>query len=118
VRALVSGTWRTFSAPKTFTIIAPATIPTPIKPSGSISDTTPTFSWSKIVGATQYQYQLYRGTTLVYIKAIASSACGSTAYCLNTPTTVLAHTAYTWRVRAMVGGVWKTFSASKTFKIP
>jgi hypothetical protein len=36
---------------------------------------------------------------------------------VNTPTKVLALGAYTWKVRAYVGGVWKAYSAAKSFSI-
>lgn len=43
-----------------------ALTPRIIAPKGSISDRTPTYKWSKVTGATQYRYQVYRGTNLVY----------------------------------------------------
>ncbi|MFH2040318.1 MAG: C39 family peptidase, partial [Chloroflexota bacterium] len=95
---------------------APAVIPTPLKPSGTITDRTPTYQWSKVSGATYYQYQLYRGTTLVYTKTVSSGACGATT-CSNTPTNTLAYATHKWRVRAKVGGVWKAWSPYKYFRV-
>jgi subtilisin family serine protease len=97
---------------------APSPIPTPLTPSGTVSDTTPTFTWTRVTGATSYQFSVYQGATLKYTKTVASSACGSNATnCVNTPTNVLAQAAHTWKVRAYVGGAWKTFSASKSFTV-
>ena len=95
---------------------AAPTVPTPNSPSGTITDRTPTFNWSKITGATNYQFEVRKGTTLVYTKTVTSAACGATT-CSNTPTTLLAYAAHKWRVRAKVGGVWKAWSAFKNFSV-
>jgi Zn-dependent metalloprotease len=90
--------------------------PAPVSPSGTISDTTPTYTWTKLNGATQYQYAVYQGITLKYQLIVASSVCGATT-CAHTPITVLPYGSYQWKVRALVGGVWKPFSALRPFKI-
>ncbi|MGV8026762.1 MAG: hypothetical protein AB2L18_09415 [Anaerolineaceae bacterium] len=115
VGAYVSGAWKTFSSYKSFTVYVPVT-PTPNSPSGTITDSTPTYTWSKISGATKYQYQLYKGSTLVYSKTVTSSVCG-TSSCTSTPSNVLGAGAYQWRVGAYVSGAWKTFSSFKTFNL-
>jgi subtilisin family serine protease len=118
VRAMVGGVWQAFSTAKAFTIIPP-TIPTPITPSGAGIDTTPTYTWTRIIGATQYQYQLSKGATLVYTQTILATACGAAVNCASTPATVLSGaTVYAWKVRALVGGVWKAFSPLKVFTLP
>jgi len=91
------------------------TVPTPKKPSGMIFDRTPTYKWTKINNATAYQYQLWRGTTIIYTKT-TGSACGATI-CARTPTNVLGYTDYKWRVRAKVGGVWRPWSGYLVFNI-
>ncbi|MFH2038504.1 MAG: family 16 glycoside hydrolase, partial [Chloroflexota bacterium] len=116
VKAKIGGIWKPYSVYKNFSIAAPPVIPTPVTPSGTITDRTPTYKWTKISGATYYQYQLYRGTTLVYTKTVSSSVCGATT-CSNTPTNILAYAAYKWRVKAKVGGIWKPYSAYKTFTV-
>jgi hypothetical protein len=97
---------------------APSPVPTPQSPSGTIYDTTPTYSWSMVTGATQYEFQLNNAATsaLVYDKIADSTAC-SGATCTRTPGTVLPLANYKWRVRAYVGGAWKTWSAYKNFTI-
>jgi hypothetical protein len=92
-------------------------VPTPALPAGTISDTTPTYKWNKILGATHYQYQLVKGVTTVYTKTVAASTCGPTTYCLNTPTNLLTNAIYKWRVRALIAGVWKDYSPYKTFTL-
>ncbi len=91
------------------------TVPTPISPSGTITDKTPTYKWIKVSGATQYSIQLVKGTTTVYTKTTAGT-CG-TKYCTYTPTTTLGLFTYKWRIRAKIGGVWKAYSPYKTFTI-
>ncbi|MBI3151029.1 MAG: hypothetical protein HYZ21_02760 [Chloroflexi bacterium] len=94
----------------------PPIVPTTIYPVNIITDTTPTYKWTKIFGATKYQYELWKGATLVYTKNIPASGC-STSPCSSTPTTTLSNGNYKWRVRAMIDGVWKNFSPYKTFKL-
>ena len=100
-------------------------IPKPLSPIGVTSDATPTYKWSKILGATQYRYELWlgniqSGSTRVYVKTTPASSCTATT-CSNTPTNNLSlnlsNTQYTWRVQAMIDGVWKTYSGYKTFTV-
>jgi len=115
VRARVGDVWGLWSSYKTFTVI-PA--PTPQTPSGDITDSTPKYTWTKVTGATNYQIQLWEGTTFIYTYFLNSDACGSTT-CSRTPTTILANSVYKWRVRAKLDGVWGAWSSSsyKTFTV-
>ncbi len=63
-------------------------VPTPQSPSGTITDKTPTYTWTTVTGATKYRYQLNQGTTVVYTKTVAATVCGAST-CSNTPTTAL-----------------------------
>ncbi|MEK6751024.1 MAG: hypothetical protein AABZ00_02060, partial [Chloroflexota bacterium] len=112
IQAMVGGVWRANSAYTAFTI-SPATI----APKGTIADTTPTYKWAKIAGATQYRYQLVKSGVTVYTKTVPASVCGATT-CANTPINVLGAFTYSWRVQAMVGGVWGVNSAYTSFTIP
>jgi hypothetical protein len=89
-------------------------IPVLISPHGTILDITPTYKWYKVSGATKYQFQVYRGTTTVMDKIVENNLCGVT-YCNNSPVTKLAASAYKWRVRAKINGVWKTWSSYMSF---
>ncbi|MGE5248817.1 MAG: FG-GAP repeat domain-containing protein, partial [Bacteroidota bacterium] len=113
VQAMLGTTWGDYSLFKSFSVDA---VPTPLAPSGSTYDPTPTYKWTKIIGASQYRYQLMRGTAVVYTRAVSSSICGATA-CSSTPTAVLPDASYKWRVQAMVGGVWANYSTYKAFGI-
>lgn len=94
-------------------------IPDAFQPEGSIMQRTPTFTWSRIPAATQYQFTLIKGGTLVYTKTVAANLC-KTRICSNTPTNILASgpsIIYQWRVRALINGAWKPYSSYKTFNI-
>jgi hypothetical protein len=85
-------------------------------PAGAVADTTPTYTWNKVNGAAKYEYQVMKGTSTVYTKAVGSAACGSIT-CSNTPSTDLGLGTFKWRVRANVGGKWQAYSAFKSFAI-
>ena len=95
-------------------------IPNPLSPTGMTADSTPAYTWSKILGATHYQYELWAGNDLIYKKTILASKC-ATAICSDTPTNFLPiHVdsyQYQWHVQAMIDGVWKNFSPYKIFTI-
>jgi hypothetical protein len=95
---------------------ASAVVPTTISPTGTITDRTPTYRWSKINNATKYQIQVFRGTTKVFDATYTSSAC-SGSNCSKSPAQTLAFAAHKWRVRAFIGGAWKAFSAFKNFTV-
>jgi ABC-type transport system substrate-binding protein len=114
VRAYVSGVWKSYSSYLNFSVVSP--IPVLVSPKGSITDDTPTYKWKKVVGATKYIYEVYKGTTKVLSKTVYASTCGIT-YCMNTPTNVLTASAYKWRAKAYVGGIWSAFSPYKYFTV-
>ncbi len=92
------------------------TTPKTKAPSGTISDNTPTYKWTKIANATSYRYQLVLVTAVIYTKTVSSSVCGS-SYCTSTPTTMLGNNTYKWRVQAKIGGAWYNYSAYRTFVV-
>jgi hypothetical protein len=90
--------------------------PVPDRPHGIITDTTPTYRWTKIEGATSYQYQVWSGATKVLDRTPATSSCGW-EFCSRTPDLELDYKAYKWRVRAMTGGIWSAWSAYMDFLV-
>ena len=99
-------------------VAAPTPVPVTVAPSGIIIDTTPTYNWTPVSGATNYGYYVYTSAgVLVYsYPNLASTVCRGTS-CTHTPATALALGGYKWKVRARVGGVWQSFSALKTFTV-
>lgn len=92
------------------------TIPPPLSPAGKITTAKPTYRWTKVPGATQYQYQLLKGSKVVSTRSVSSAACGSTT-CAHAPTTMLGMGSHKWRVQAMLGGAWMSYSAYKPFTV-
>lgn len=85
-------------------------------PVGTIPTKTPTFTWNKVKNATNYQYQVYQGSTKLVDKSIASSTCG-TSTCSNKPAYPFGYEVFKWRARAKVANVWKGWSAYSVFTI-
>ena len=113
VRSYIGGVWRKFSPWTSFTVKAQ---PGLVAPVGTITDTTPTYTWKIVPDASKYAYQLIKNGNQVYYKEVSTAGCGSTT-CSSTPSTVLGYGTYTWRARAYVGTAWRTYSAAKTFTI-
>jgi Zn-dependent metalloprotease len=114
VRAQVANVWGPWSSYMTFTVIRPLAK----TPSGDIADQTPTYTWTKEGGATQYHLQLKQGLFNVYTVTVGSGAC-AVSTCSYTPATSLDYKSYKWRVRAKDGGsgVWGGWSVYKSFRV-
>jgi hypothetical protein len=96
--------------------LASSVAPTPKAPSGTISDRTPSYTWTKVSGATNYYYQLIQGAKTVYSRYVTPSACGVT-YCTDTPAITLGLVTYGWHVKAKIGNVWQSYSPWKYFTV-
>ncbi len=115
VCAYINGVWYSCSAFLNFTLINP--IPSPIFPSGSIGSTNPTYSWSVIPTATRYQYQVYKGGTLLFAKTLSSTSICNSSTCSHTPTEKLSVGTYRWRVCAYLDGIWRSSSPFQDFSV-
>jgi hypothetical protein len=91
-------------------------VPVPSSPGFTITDRTPTFTFSKLRGATQYQIRLMRGTTVVYTILVSPNSCG-VATCFATPTTQLTPGNYSWQVQAKIGNVFQPYSPLRSFVV-
>ena len=107
------GSWKNYSGWKAFKV---KTIPTVVAPIGKTPATSPTYKWSSIQSASQYNFQVVKGTTLMYSLTVGSSVCDSSICSYNT-SRLLSDGAYTWRVRSYIGGVWKKFSPWTSFTV-
>jgi len=89
-----------------------------LSPKGTIDDTTPTYRWTKVAGASQYRFEVYRGATLVYAYTVPNSNCVGSICAKTASTTALdLFKQYKWRIRAKVGGVWQPFSGYQNFMV-
>jgi hypothetical protein len=94
----------------------PSRVPVPSSPGFTITDRTPTYTFSKLRGATQYQLRLMRGTTVVYTILVNPTSCG-VATCFVTPATQLTPGSYSWQVQAKIGNVFQPYSPLKSFTV-
>jgi len=111
VKSYTEGSWNSFSSYAYFTKTGP--LPTPIGPTGTIYQKYPTFTWTKVPGASNYAIQVYVTSSLVIHSVIPASACG-TSQCSAVigPLPYVSH--YFWRASAYTGG-WGTWSGYKYF---
>ncbi len=93
--------------------------PTLISPSGTINDSTPTYTWNSVSasGLNRYQVQVTdSGEATVYDDGYDPNDCtGST--CSLTPPGGLANGQYTWHVRARTGSGWGPWSNELVFTV-
>lgn len=91
-----------------------ANVPIPLQPLNTIESKTPTYAWTRVVGATNYQYQVYQDTTRLLDGRISASTCGKSA-CSIKPAFPLTFETYKWRVRARLSGSWMPWSEYAVF---
>lgn len=92
------------------------TIPPPLSPTGRIPTARPVLAWTQVPGATQYRYQLFKGTRVIYTRIVSSGVCAG-AVCSNTPKASLGMGPHKWRVQGKVGGTWTKYSAKQSFTV-
>jgi len=85
-------------------------------PSGTISTAAPTFKWNSISGATSYEVQVMKGSTVIVDSKYASSVCSGTT-CSTKISKTLANGDYIWRVKALVGTTWGNYTRVKPFNV-
>jgi hypothetical protein len=89
-------------------------IPTQKSPHGTILATSPTYKWTVISTAVQYEYQVWKGSTKVVDKVVNSGSCTATL-CSKNPGVSLSNSVYKWRVRSKVGSTWNSWSVYMEF---
>jgi hypothetical protein len=109
------------SARRYFSVSDPLAAPVTLAPNGTISDTTPTYTWNAITSATRYDVYVYSYTSASNVISQPSmSAAGLCpgGTCSYTPSTILAPGNFRFTVRARnLGGTsalspWKYFTVS------
>ncbi len=121
ITAKVSGHWQAWSRPHVFNIIKNPVVdvaaPKTIAPKGSITTLAPTFTWSAIADASQYQLGIENtypsGNWKDYIISATQAACENTTHdCSYTPGNpdFVVGNKKTWWVRAKVNGRWGQWS--------
>ena len=108
---------RSNDAPAQPSALFAVTVPTQVFPSGT---TLPIkriiYIWTAVDGASQYELQVLQASTSLVDQLFDSSACVA-GTCSVMPTLDLASGTYNWRVRAVIGGIYQTFSPWQAFNI-
>ena len=123
VKATTAGGDSPWSDGLAFTVPAAflPTAPTPVAPTGTVTATTPTFSWTAVPNATSYFLWVDDASAAgkvqqVYTAAQLGCAAG-TGTCAVTPTVALATGTGTWWVKATTAAGDGPWSADQTFTI-
>ena len=85
--------------------------PTAKTPTGTITTTTPTFTWGKASGAAKYELRVYQGTTQILKKT------GLTKLSWKSSTALPKNVDLTWKVRAGGAGGNGAWSTGLTFNV-
>ena len=87
-------------------------------PISTIGDTTPTYTWQPVSGATSYRLyvSIDGGANVIDTTVSASTACTG-SLCLATPTTSLAAGSYTWAVQGVNGAGSGPWASSVTIAV-
>ncbi len=95
--------------------IAP-NVPTQVFPKSVVPIHRMIYIWTSVSGGTRYQIQIYRATTRILNKSFTNAVCVS-GTCSFRHDIDLSTANHTWRVRAMVSGVWQAYSPWQTFTV-
>jgi len=87
-----------------------AFIPELMAPNGEIYDSTPTYTWSAVVEADEYQIQVLEGEDLIFNKTLTAERACSGDICSLVLSSALRDADHRWRVRALVGEDWQEYS--------
>ncbi len=122
VLAWKNNVYSSWGGPKSFTVnpstgIGTATL---YSPSGTTTDTTPTFTWSKVSGATWYRLWVQDSAGAVRHNSWLTSSttnCTSGSTCSYTPTAVLPAGSSAFWVQAYGSGIYGSWSSGKSFNV-
>lgn len=92
------------------------TVPTQVFPTGTVPIKRIIYIWTAVDGAATYELQAVQGATTVVDQLVDASACVS-GTCSAMPAVDLVSAAYNWRVRAVIGGVYQSFSPWQAFTV-
>ncbi|MBF0142108.1 MAG: cadherin repeat domain-containing protein [Magnetococcales bacterium] len=103
-----------------FTVAAPPATPgtpTPVSPSGAITESRPTYGWNAVSNATHYLLEVTDSTGSGFAQTLTAASVGCSSgsgTCTSTPAFTLAQGAGSWRVTALntVGDLTTSGSAS------
>jgi len=91
-----------------------------ISPSGTIKDSTPSYKWKALAGASYYQLWVNDSTGNKMKRWYTATSVGcqrGTGYCSITPNTTLANGNASWKIRTWQNNKYGSWSAAKSFKV-
>jgi hypothetical protein len=88
-----------------------------VSPSGTISDTTPTYTWNRVSAATWYYLWVNGPSGNVIKQWYQASAVCSNSTCSLTPATTLRSGAHTWWIQTWNAGGYGRWSSGKNFTV-
>ena len=115
-----NGLW---SSGKVFSVVGGGGVPsqaTLVSPSGTITDTTPTYTWNAVSGSTWYYLWVNSssGTKVKQWYTAGSAGCSSgVGTCSITPSTTLGSGSHTWWIRTYNSAGKGPWSSGKVFSI-
>lgn len=92
------------------------TVPTNVFPTGTLPIKRIVYIWTSVDTATSYELQAAQGGTTIVDQLVDASACVS-GTCSAMPAVDLPNGTYSWRVRAVIGGVYQSFSPWQAFAV-
>lgn len=114
VQAYIKDEWKEYSYLKKFYVVRPLLV----EPKGEITDTTPTFVWTKVEKAVRYRLQIFRqGETKFFHSRIIPAENCDEIYCYYDLPFELAPLTYRWKVQAYLGEYWRPYSRLMWFKL-
>ena len=117
--AFGEGLWSPASSFTVSTPTAPPSgSPTAISPTGTISALSPTFTWTSVIGATDYRLYVKRGGTVVVdqVVAAATAGCAGGGNCSIASPAPLVNGAHSWKVLPNPAGSG-SWSAERAFTV-
>jgi hypothetical protein len=115
IRSYKDGEWSDFSDFAYFTVAT--NVPSPKSPITTIYDNEPTFSWTEIIGATEYQIAVYSSSNKRVLNLVTDDFTCTDSVCRVAATDSLSNGVYKWRVRAYYKDEWRGYSDYKKFTI-
>ena len=116
---VTGGRWSSSTA---FTVNSASAVPvaaTPGSPSDTVTDNTPTYTWTEVSGASSYELWVLNTTTgtLVHDAWYTAATSCSGGACSVTPTDVLPNASYSWALRTQSTNGNGPWSLSQAFAV-
>lgn len=113
--SFADGMWGDYSDFEYFTYAS--TTVTAKTPSGTIYEETPTFTWTELVGADQYQINVYNSKGVLVLNQVTEDFICNDSICSVESNETFVTGKYKWRVRGFMNAKWYAYSPYKSFTV-